>query len=146
MLERLRPASSKEIPFIIFFSFLATYVVARLFVYLFPSIFLYVRGVHIHHFAYGIIILTVVGFYDLVVRPAGRALHITAVAFGIGLALAYDEFGMWLRLRDRNVSRFDYDAILIIVLILLNIIYFSDFWRETGHRLFLRIFKNGTTT
>ena len=141
MFDKLRPTSDKEIPFIIFSSFLATYLMARLFIYLFPSLFFSVRGVRIHHFAYGIIILTTVGFYDLVVRPAGRALRVTALIFGIGLALAYDEFGMWLRLLDRNVSRVGYDAIVIIILLFLNIIYFAPFWKSLGNRLFNRLIR-----
>jgi hypothetical protein len=141
MLEKIRPASGKEIPFIIFSSFLVTYVVARLFIYLFPWVFFHIRGVHIHHFAYGIIILTVVGLYDLIARPTGSALYKTAIAFGIGLALSYDEFGMWLRLRDRNVSRFGYDAVVIIILILLNIIYFSDFWKRFGKKFLIKFKK-----
>ena len=141
MFRKLRPESGKEIPFIIFSSFLATYVVARLFCYVFPSIFLHLRGVHIHHFAYGIITLTAVGFYDLVTRPTGSTLYKTAAAFGVGLALAYDEFGMWLRLRDHNVSRFGYDAIVIIVLVLLNIIYFSGFWKRFGNKFLINFRK-----
>lgn len=136
MFENLRPDKNKATPFIIFSSFLITYIINRLFVYFLPSIFLDVRGVHIHHFAYGIIILTLVGLYDLIARPTGSALNYTSILFGIGMAFAYDEFGMWLRLKDYDVSRYGYDAVIVISLILLNIIYLGGFWERIGKSLF----------
>src|SRR4051812_46803735 len=92
-LVSLRPDKTDEIPFIIFFPFLMTFIVARIVVNLFPNFFLMLRGIHIHHFAYGIIILTLVGAYELIARPTGRVLYITAAIFGVGMGLAYDEFG-----------------------------------------------------
>lgn len=139
MFQRFRPKEEKATPFIIFSSFLVTYIVIRLFVYLFPWIFLDVRGVHIHHFAYGIIIISLVGLYDLMARPTGSTLHIMSILFGIGTAFAYDEFGMWLRLQDHDVSRYSYDAIIIISLIFLNIIYFQGFWERIGKGVFSKI-------
>lgn len=141
MFDRFKPRENKGIPFIIFSSFLGTYIVARLFIFLFPFFFLKIRGIHIHHFAYGIIILSVVGFIDLILRPKGKWLYRTAAAFGVGLALAYDEFGMWLHLTTLGVSRLGYDAIIVIALLFLNIIYFSDFWGRTGRRLLKNIFR-----
>jgi hypothetical protein len=58
-----------------------------------------------------------------------------AVFYGIALGLAYDEFAMWLELEDIYHSRTNYDAIITISLILLNIIYFTDFWKRWGNRL-----------
>ncbi len=139
MFKNLRPDKNKATPFIIFSSFLITYLVIRLFVYFFPSIFLDVRGVHIHHFAYGIIIITLVGLYDLIVRTTDSTLHYTAAIFGIGMAFAYDEFGMWLRLQDYDVSRYGYDAVIVISLILLNIIYFGGFWERIGKSVFSNV-------
>ncbi len=139
MFENLRPDKNKATPFIIFSSFLITYIITRLFVYFFPSIFLDVKGVHIHHFAYGIIVITIVGLYDLIARPGDSALHYTSAIFGIGMAFAYDEFGMWLRLQDYDVSRYGYDAVIVISLIFLNIIYFGGFWERIGKSVFSRM-------
>lgn len=138
MIEKLKPEKSKIVPFIIFSSFLCTYIIARIFIYLFPSLFLNFRGVHVHHFAYGIVIVNLVGLYDLICRPAGKKLYIISVLFGIGMALAFDEFGMWLRLKDNGVSRYGYDAIIILVFLFLNIIYFEDFWRGICRTILFR--------
>ncbi len=139
--KKFIPAQNKATPFIIFSSFLMAYIITRLFVYFFPWIFLEINGVHIHHFAYGIIIITFVGLYEFIVRPAGRAFTYTLILFGIGMALAYDEFGMWIRLRDYDVSRYGYDAVIIISALFLNIIYFSGFWEKMGRRIFSRFKK-----
>jgi len=136
VLRKIKFSTDKDIPFVFFSSFLVSYIVIRLFVYFFPAIFLDVKGVHIHHFAYGIIIITLVGLYDLIARPVNTALKITAILFGIGTAFAYDEFGMWLRLRDYDVSRYGYDAIIVITLLLLNVIYFKGFWERIGKSIF----------
>ena len=101
--------------------------------------YVFIRGVHVHHLNFGIIILGITGFlalYDL--RPwAHRKL---AVFYGIGLGLTFDEFALWLRLQDDYYARISYDAIIIIALILLNIIYFSDFWRRMG-KVIRRVFS-----
>jgi hypothetical protein len=141
VLKRFKPQPHKEIPFIIFASFLGTYILGRIFIFLFPGVLFIFKGNHIHHFAYGIIILTLVGLFDLIVRPSGRWLGRTAVAYGIGLALSYDEFGMWLHLRDFGVARYGFDAIIIIALILLNIIYSTDFWIRSARRLLAKFSK-----
>jgi hypothetical protein len=135
MIEKLKPEKNKIVPFIVFSSFLCTYIIARIFIFLFPGLFLNFHGVHVHHFAYGILIITFVGLYDLICRPAGKKLYITSVLFGIGFALSFDEFGMWLRLKDNGVSRYGYDVIIILILLFLNIIYFEGFWRGLGKRI-----------
>lgn len=136
MIKPLKPLPGKEIPFIIFSSFLGLYLFSRIFIYLFPVVFISVRGVHIHHFAWGIIILTAAGLYNFIFEPKGKALEIVAASFGVGLALAYDEFGMWLRLKDYGVARYGYDAVIILTLLFLNVIYFSNFWNRMGKRFF----------
>ena len=129
LLARLKPSKEhKEIPFTIFSGFWFTYVFIRALVYVFPALFMSVKGVHVHHFSYGIIILTLVGFYSLVMNPKGNRLYKTAFLFGIGLALTYDEFGMWLQLRDDNVARWGYDMIALISVGFINLLYLDQHW------------------
>lgn len=149
----------EEIPFIIFVSFLATFAVARSYVYLTYNDYLahpffieaiYFRGIHVHHLNFGIVLLALTGFiamYDL--RP--RIHRMTAILYGIGLALTFDEFALWFLLEDQYYARMTYDVIITIVLIFLNITYFPSFWRRQGknvlimlrslRRMFLRAFK-----
>jgi glucan phosphoethanolaminetransferase (alkaline phosphatase superfamily) len=113
-------------------SFLLTFVIARLFVYLvlghlMPNFFLTIRGVHIHHFTYGVFILVLVGLFLILKRPEFGSNRFTWATwwYGVGLGLTFDEFGMWIRLQDDYWVRQSYDAIIIVTLALLNIAYFK---------------------
>ncbi len=131
-LPELQTPSNRRITALIIFAFLATFVLARLFVYLvldhlIPNFFLTIRGVHIHHFTYGVVILASAGLYLLLKRPDAESAAFRWLTFfyGVGLGLTFDEFGMWVRLEDNYWIRQSYDAIVIVALILLNIIYYK---------------------
>ena len=93
-----------------------------------PNFFLTVRGVHIHHFTYGVVLLGLVGLHLLLRRPVpeSREFRWATLFYGIGLGLTFDEFGMWVRLKDGYWVRQSYDAIIIIILLLLNIAYYKS--------------------
>jgi hypothetical protein len=130
----------QEIPFIVFLSFLLTFLITRFYLYIVNRDILelpgaiYLNGVHIHHLNIGIIILALTGFwsiYDL--RPT---LHrLLAIIYGIGLGLTFDEFALWFMLKDNYYARLSYDAVITVALILLNVIYFPGFWSRMGKRL-----------
>jgi hypothetical protein len=131
----LRSPSTKKLIAIILSSFLITFAISRLFVYLvlghlMPDFFLTIKGVHIHHFTYGVFILALVGLYFILKRPEveSRAFKWTTLFYGIGLGLTFDEFGMWIRLEDNYWIRQSYDAVIIVTLLLLNIAYHRTVW------------------
>jgi hypothetical protein len=130
-------------------SFLITFVMARLTVYLvlghwMPNFFLTVRGVHIHHFTYGVVILAIVGLYFILKRPSDNSRNFlrATLFYGIGLGLTFDEFGMWIRLQDDYWVRQSYDAIVIVVLLLLNIAYYKSVMQLFKKKVFTRMFEN----
>lgn len=144
----------KEIPFIIFFSFLMTFFFARLISGLIhkdivPDLLffvktVYVRGFHIHHFNFGIILVIVAGFLGFI-DTARDHIRKSAVIFGVGLALIVDEFGLLVTLNpDAYWNRISYDAVITIGLILLNAAYFMGFWKVMG-RFIKRPFKKITS-
>jgi hypothetical protein len=63
-----------------------------------------VRGHHIHHLVWGILLLLMVGYAEMVEAGTGStpgsilASRLIAVGFGIGAALTLDEFSLWLNL------------------------------------------------
>ena len=138
---------SKRIIGLVVFSFLITFILARLFVYLvlgrlMPNFFLTIHGVHVHHFTYGVVILVIVGLYLLLRRPPDEtdAFRWSALFYGIGLGLTFDEFGMWIMLRDDYWLRQSYDAVIIMVLILLNVAFYQ-FTGKLLNILFIRQIK-----
>jgi len=79
-----------------------------------PNFHLQIGSTHVHHLNIGIFLLSAVGAYLIFVRPEGRALREAALVYGIGLALTFDEFGMWLHLEDHYWQRASFDAIVLI--------------------------------
>jgi hypothetical protein len=104
-------------------TFLFTFVAVRLLVFLImarviPDLFVYARGTHIHHLNFGIILLSLVGAWLLFRRPQGRRLSLVAAVYGVGLALTFDEFGMWLHLGGSYWQRASFDAVVVVAAIL----------------------------
>lgn len=142
---------NRKIIAIIISAFLCTFGISRLYVYLVlghlaPDLFLEINGVHIHHFTYGFFILAFVGFYLLLKRPeiGSRPFRTTALCYGVGLGLAVDEFGMWIRLEDDYWIRQSYDAIIIVTLFLFNLAYWKSLlgWLKELGQIIKRIFRH----
>jgi hypothetical protein len=80
-----------------------------------PDLYLYIGGTHVHHLNFGILLLALVSGYLLFVQPRhGRMLKLAAIGYGIGLALTFDEFGMWLHLGGSYWQRASFDAITVV--------------------------------
>ena len=100
-------------------AFLFTFMAARVLVFLIvsrriPDVYLNLGGTHVHHLNYGIFLLSGVGAYLLLGYPGLRALRWSAVLYGIGLALTFDEFGLWLHLGGSYWQRASFDAVVVI--------------------------------
>jgi len=114
--------------FIASVSFLITFVGVRLIVSLVihnhgPFEWVMVRGHHIHHLVWGILILLLVGYGWLL--DLGRShsplsiffSRLMSVSYGAGAALTLDEFALWLNLEPNDYwsreGRISIDAIII---------------------------------
>ena len=126
----------REVTFWVLATFLPTFILCRFIVHADPDLFLNVHGTHIHHFTYGIIILAITGYAGLIV-PQSTKPYIAAF-YGVGLALAFDEFTLWLHLSTNYYSRGSYDAIIAIGALLIAIVYFQDVARAIARRLWRR--------
>jgi hypothetical protein len=60
----------------------------------------HIGGVHVHHQVWGILLVLVVGLLTFRFRPESPWIEVLATLFGIGAALALDEFALWLHLED----------------------------------------------
>jgi hypothetical protein len=82
-----------------------------------------VRGMHIHHLVWGILILLLVGYGWLLdigwsQSPMSIFLgRLMAVSYGVGAALTLDEFALWLSLEPdvywTHEGRLSIDAVII---------------------------------
>ncbi len=108
-----------ELARIVFFVFLLTFMLARILVFLImsrriPDLYLHLGGSHIHHLNYGIFLLAGLGAYFLFGRPERCELKLAAAAYGVGMALTFDEFGMWVRLGGSYWQRASVDAVGVV--------------------------------
>jgi hypothetical protein len=97
----------------------------------------HVRGVHVHHFVPGILLLLVTGYLAIAVQVrAGQRLF--DVGFGIGAGLTLDEFALWLHLEDVYWSehgRKSVLAIIVAVAVAALVLIGADFWGDVLQRV-----------
>jgi hypothetical protein len=77
----------------------------------------------VHHLNYGIFLLAAVGAYLLFRAPSGDAARRAAFAYGIAMALTFDEFGMWLHLGGSYWQRASVDATMVVAAMLAFMAY-----------------------
>jgi hypothetical protein len=105
------------------FGFIMTFIAARAFVFLImshqvPNFYFFLEGTHVHHLNYGIFLLAANCGYAVFRRPVGRAAWLSALVYGVAMALTFDEFGMWLHLGGSYWQRASVDAVIIIAALL----------------------------
>jgi lysyl-tRNA synthetase class 2 len=76
-----------------------------------------VGGTHVHHLVWGICLLLISGYVGAVIRPDEPWSQIAIVGLGIGAGLTFDEFALWLNLRDvywEAEGRRSIDAVIVV--------------------------------
>jgi hypothetical protein len=95
------------------------------------------RGRHIHHLVWGILLLLVVGYLWLVELGTGAASsnqwmgRLTSMLFGVAAALTLDEFALWLNLRDvywEREGRESFEALALFGGLLAIGVFGRAFW------------------
>ncbi len=137
-------------------AFLLTFIAARVVVYLImtrriPDLYLHMGGTHVHHLNYGIFLLVFVCALLLLMPPPENRLKLPAILYGVGLALTFDEFGMWLHLGGPYWQRASFDAVVVIAGCI-GVIAFAPAWSRlrphhlvTGALLLLALIVFGFT-
>ena len=103
-------------------AFILTFILTRVLVFLImarrlPDLYVHLGGTHVHHLNYGIFLLTGVGAYFRLSRtPTNDALP--SRSSGVGVALTFDEFGMWLHLGGSYWQRASFDAVIVLAALL----------------------------
>ena len=117
--QHLHRETAHKLARLALFSFLVTFILARVFVFLImadamPNLYLHLHGTHVHHLNYGIFLLSAVAGYSVFRRPTGRSAEITALLYGVAMGLTFDEFGMWLHLGGSYWQRASVDAVIVV--------------------------------
>lgn len=123
----------------VFLAFLLTFIAARGLVILImtrriPDMFLHARGTHVHHLNYGIFLLSAVGaILIFITRPSDRLRKFCALLYGVGMALTFDEFGMWLHLGGSYWQRGSFDAVIVLLSVFGWIAFLPKLGRMRAH-------------
>lgn len=80
-------------------SFVCSFLVARAFTTLYPNIVLVGSGLHIHHFWYGLALLSLGGWLGISLQNE-KTNRLSAILFGAGGGLVGDEVGLLLTFGD----------------------------------------------
>lgn len=141
------PDRPRQRMFLASVSFLLTFVGVRLLVWMIvydmgPFQWVMVRGRHIHHLVWGILILLLVGYGWLM--DLGRAHsplsiffgRLMSVSYGVGAALTLDEFSIWLDLEPdaywSRTGRLSIDAVILFGSLLAVGAWGAPFFRSMG--------------
>lgn len=124
----LQDMSARRILRVILLAFVITFLCARVLVLLImtreiPDLYLHLGGTHIHHLNFGIFILAAIPPFLMVRGSSGSVNTCIAILYGIGLALTFDEFGMWIHLGGGYWQRASFDALTVITALLLLAAY-----------------------
>ena len=135
------PNPHRQCARLVFFVFSLTFIASRVLVILImtkrmPDLFLHLGGTHVHHLNYGIFLLSAVGALLLFAPLSERQKQWVACAYGFGMALTFDEFGMWLHLGGSYWQRASYDAVIVLAS-LLGLIAFAPKWQRIGPKHYL---------
>ena len=151
------PDRPRQRMFLASLSFLITFVGVRILVHRIVNHeghlqFVTVRGMHIHHLVWGILILLLVGYgwlLDLGWSQSHMSIffgRLMAVSYGVGAALTLDEFALWLSLEPdaywTRQGRLSIDAVVIFGAVLAvgawGAPFFSALQRMWGKRAIMR--------
>ncbi len=101
------------------------------------------RGRHIHHLVWGILLLLLVGYSWLIEIGTGSdrswrwAGRVTSMLYGVAAALTLDEFALWLNLQDvywQRQGRESYEAMALFGGFLAVGVFGGPFFRGIFHR------------
>jgi hypothetical protein len=141
MQKPIAPHPLRHLARIVFFSFLLTFIASRVLVILImtrkiPDLFLHTGETHVHHLNYGIFLLSAVGAVLLFVNLSTRGKQWAAAAYGLGMGLTFDEFGMWLHLGGGYWQRASFDAV-VVILAILGLIAFAPRWKRVSAKHYI---------
>jgi len=133
-MKKLRGASKPNLSFIMLASFLGSFIVARVFTAFFPSTVFVFQGYHIHHFWYGLALLTIGGWLGINYRD-DHTERVAAIIFGIGGGLVGDEIGLLVTFGD-----YYNELTYTFVIALLGFAFMATLFKRHGQAIITELF------
>ena len=127
MIDTLERIIKPHLSVIANISFTASFIIARIFTTLNPSVVVLTGGFHIHHFWYGLAMLVVGGWMGISYQ-AERIDRLAAVLFGGGGGLIADEVGLLLTFGNYWVEA-TYTYVVIFITFVTMGILLKLFWK-----------------
>jgi hypothetical protein len=98
---------------------------------------MWIGGIHVHHYVWGILLLLVVGYLWLIqvgtgARPETERFGRITLLYGGAAALTLDEFALWLHLDDvywERTGRMSIDAVMLFGALVSAGLWGGPFWR-----------------
>jgi len=123
-------------------SFILTFAIARVLVHWGRGrdepLALFVAGIHLHHFAFGIGLLLIVGYLWLIqigtTHGSDRLGRLTSLLYGAGAALTLDELALWVHLDDvywEPTGRISVDAVILFGALVSVGVWGGPLWRAS---------------
>lgn len=120
----------EETPFLIFLSFAVSFAVTRVYATVYEPV-LDIGDYTFYHLYLGVALIIVAGW--LAINYKDRDLtRVNALIFGVGLGVFFDQIGFMLTHFEDYWAGVTYSVVILVSLVLLNVVYFSDFWRAVG--------------
>jgi len=153
LFHRHVPDRPKRRLFLAAVGFFTTFALARSLAFLAsrnigPFRYIYIRGTHVHHLVWGILLLLAVGFGWLIEVGTGSksssllASRLMSLLYGVGAALTLDEFAIWLNVQEgvywTRRDRASLDAVLLFGALLLIGLWGRDFLKAVSREFLPR--------
>jgi len=133
-MKRLRGAEKPNLSFIMLVFFMTSFAVARVFTAFFPSAMLMVQGYHIHHFWYGLALLTIGGWLGINYGD-DHTERIAAIIFGVGGGLVGDEIGLLI-----TFGNYYSELTYTFVISLLAFAFMATLFKRHGQAIITELF------
>ena len=110
-----RRSTGHGLSFLALLAFVTSFLSARIFATLNPTVIVESQGIHFHHFWYGLAMVSVVGWLGIAHNDP-RFLRLYAIVFGLGGGLVGDEIGLLLTFGNYNSSLTFFFFVLVVAL------------------------------
>ncbi|MHA1917917.1 MAG: hypothetical protein ACTSUV_06365 [Candidatus Ranarchaeia archaeon] len=137
--EVVKEAGTKNPFLLVVYSFIGSFLFARLFTFILPSFQLHLVGIHIHHYYFGVLFLLVSGGLIAFFQNLDRG-YLYAILYGTGLGLIINQIGelftydYWSPI---TYFAFVFTTITLLILSIINLK--TEFKKKEKKGMFLKL-------